>query len=150
MSWTDPKTWKSEIVSASDLNPQIRDNLTFLYDQIETSLHFEVIDVYGAGASTQTLVGLPSYSVALEVLVYVVAAFNDEVSIGDENNNEGFMTEAQVDATNTGWKGEGENDRGVYLWNARRLVKGYHQAKDIQAYSNASSGHLKAFIMYGK
>ncbi len=146
MSWTEPKTWVSEIVSASDLNEQVRDNLIYLYDQIGTSLHFEVVDITSAGV----IVSMPSYSVVLEVLVYVTTGFNAAVSIGDVDNNEGFMTAAQVNATVTGWKGEAEDDRGAYLWSGtRRLVKGYHQARDVQAYTTGT-GALKAFIMYGK
>lgn len=158
MAWPDEiENWGIEIVTAPKMNEQVRDALNYLYDSWDAAMYIAIVDVNYDDSSPKTIVSLPAYSVVTEVLVYVETAFNGSggsIKLGDSDDDDGFMTAAQIGVDATGWKGEAEDDRGAYLWDgSNKMVKGYAGTKNVIAtivQGTATQGKVKVFVIYGK
>jgi len=90
--------------------------------------------------SPVTVVSLPAKSIVTDIIVEVRTAWNGAtpgtIDIGDASDADGFMTNAQIDPTVTGWKGQNPEDRGAYLYDSvdnHVLRHVYSSATDVIA-----------------
>ena len=156
MAWTTPRTWGIEIVTAPQLNEQLRDNMTWLYDNIVNIQRVTSVDVAYNASSPLTLFTAPAGSVILGMCAYLEITYNGvapAVIIGDAADTDGFMTTANTNGgAAVGWRGLAENERGAYLYaSSVARVKGDSVETAIIAtitVSDATAGKLTVHITY--
>lgn len=156
MAFTAYRTWvPGEVVTAAQLNEQLRDNGNYLKDGMEARIIRLVTVIDYNDGSPIILFPAPENSIILDVMVRVLTVYNDgaaTVTIGDAGDADGFLTTAIIAPAVAGWKAAGVDDKGAYLLvGGIAHVKAYAAATYINLYQvpgTSTQGQIRVEIIY--